>query len=263
MVGPMLGLSVNTSIIITICATVMGSVVPALTATLCPLTGLRQIAISRYSLGLWGSRLAAILNIVINIGYSVIAAILGGQLLRAVSEGSLSLAVGIAVIIFVALIVSIFGYGIIHSFGRYAWPFALALICALYGQSAKFLSSASDLSLATGADLSGICLTYFATIFGVCAAWCTISGDYYVHYPSHTKKGLTFGLTYVGLLVPTIFVGVLGNLLGGIVRTNGELALVHDQAGAGGLILAIMSPPDAWGKLACVVFALSFREYQV
>ncbi|OAQ59236.1 nucleoside transporter [Pochonia chlamydosporia 170] len=256
--GPVFGLSVNTAMVLTIFATLTGSTVPAFTATLSPMTGLRQVAVSRYSLGLWGSKIAAVLNVVINVGYATIAAILGGQLLRAVSGGGLALVVGIVIIVVIAFVVSFFGYGIIHHYERYAWFFAFILICVLYGQSAKYFSPNPDVSLISGIDLSGACLSYFAIIFGVCASWCPIAGDYYVHYPAKTSKWLVFGLTYIGLTVPTIFVGILGNLFGGIILTNKALSNIHDSGGTGGLILAVMSPPDAWGKFACVFFALSF-----
>ncbi|GAO18700.1 hypothetical protein UVI_02053060 [Ustilaginoidea virens] len=256
--GPIFGISVNTSIALTTFATLAGSTAPAFTATLSPLTGLRQVAVSRYSLGLWGSKLAAILNVVINVGYATIAAILGGQLLRAVSGGSLALVVGIVIIVVIAFVVSFFGYGIIHHYERYAWFFAFVLMCALYGQSAKYLSPTPELSRYSGIDLSGACLSYFSIVFGVCVSWCPIAGDYYVHYPAKTSKWLVFGLTYVGLVVPTIFVGILGNLFGGIVLTNKALSDVHETSGTGGLILAVMSPPDVWAKFACVFFALSF-----
>ncbi|KAG8406226.1 hypothetical protein J3459_019306 [Metarhizium acridum] len=205
-----------------------------------------------------GSKFAAVLNVVINIGYATIAAILGGQLLRAVSGASLALVVGIVIVILAAFVVSFLGYGIIHHYERYAWFFAFVLICVLYGQSAKYFSPTPDAGLSSGIDLSGGCLSYFAIIFGVCASWCPIAGDYYIHYPVTTSKWLVFGLTYIGLIVPTIFVGILGNLLGGVVLTNETLSDIHRQSGTGGLILAIMSPPDAWGKFACVFFALSF-----
>lgn len=260
--GPIFGISVNTSIALTTFATLAGSTAPAFTATLSPLTGLRQVAVSRYSLGLWGSKLAAILNVVINVGYATIAAILGGQLLRAVSGGSLALVVGIVIIVVIAFVVSFFGYGIIHHYERYAWFFAFVLMCALYGQSAKYLSPTPELSRYSGIDLSGACLSYFSIVFGVCVSWCPIAGDYYVHYPAKTSKWLVFGLTYVGLVVPTIFVGILGNLFGGIVLTNKALSDVHETSGTGGLILAVMSPPDVWAKFACVFFALSFREWE-
>ncbi|OBT93536.1 hypothetical protein VE01_08294 [Pseudogymnoascus verrucosus] len=258
MLGPIFGLSVNTSIILTIFATVIGSTIPAFTATLCPPTGLRQIAVARYSLGIWGAKLCSILNIIVNIGYATISSILGGELLRAVSGGSLSLAVGIVIIVIISFVVSFFGIAIIHNYERYAWIFAAILMCVLYGQASKHFTPTPGFNLAVGLDYSGGCLSYFAIIFGVCSSWCPIVGDYYVHYPVNTSKWLVFGLTYFGLLIPTIFVGILGNCFGGIIAANHDLAAIYHENGVGALILTIMSPPEAWGKFACIVFALSF-----
>lgn len=260
MLGPIFGISVNTSIILTIFATLTGSAVPAFTATLCPPTGLRQIAVARYSLGIWGARLSAVLNVVINVGYGTIAAIVGGQLLRAVSGGGLALVVGIVIVVVLAYVISFFGFAVIHHYERYAWILAFILLCVLYGQARPYFSPVPNLSLDSGIDFSGACLSYFAIIFGVGASWCPIAGDYYVHYPADTNKWLVFGLTYVGIIVPSIFVGILGNYFGGIIFAHDDLFAVYESGGVGALILQLMSPPDAWGKFACVIFVLSFRE---
>lgn len=260
MLGPIFGLSVNTSIILTVFATLIGAVIPAFTGTLSPATGLRQIALSRYSLGMWGARLCAVLNVIINIGYATIGSIVGGQLLRAVSGGTLSLAVGIVIVIVVAYVVSFFGYAVIHHYERYAWIVAFVLICALYGQSHKHFSPTPSFSFDKGLTYSGSCLSYFAIIFGVCASWCPISGDYYVHYAPNTSKWLVFGLTYIGIVLPTIFVGILGNYFGGIISADEELGALYESEGVGALILAVMSPPSGWGKFACVIFTLTFRK---
>ena len=112
----------------------------------------------------------------------------------------------------------------------------------------------------SGLDYSGACLTYFAVIFGVCCSWSPISGDYYVHYFADTSKWQMFGLTYAGLVLPTIFVGVLGNYFGGIIASDERLAAIYADGGVGSLMLAVMSPPAAWGRFACILFVLSFRE---
>ena len=261
LLGPIFGISVNASILLTVFATLTGSVGPAFTATLSPPTGLRQIAVARYSLGMWGARLAAVLNVVINVGYATIAAIVGGQLLRAVSGGGLTLAVGIVIVLAAAYVVSFLGYSIIHVYDRYAWMFALVLLCVLYGQSAQYFPADGWSSFDKGTTDSGSCLSYFAIIFGMCVSWCPIAGDYYVHYPPNVNKWLVFGLTYAGICLPTIFVGILGNYFGGIIVSNTDLGNLYYKDGVGALILRVMSPPDAWGKFACIFFVLSFRKF--
>lgn len=257
MLGPIFGISVNNSIILTIFSTIIGSTIPAFTATLSPPTGLRQIAVSRYSLGIWGAKLCSILNILINVGYGVIGSIVSGQLVRAVSGGKVSLVVGIIVVVVIAYAVSFFGFTLIHHYERYAWTLALVLLCVLYGQSHQYFTPTPGMNAVSGATLSGACLTYFAIIFGVCASWCPIAGDYYVHYPANTNKWMVFGLTYVGLTVPTIFVGILGNYFGGIIFAHANLSKIYGTEGVGGLILAVMSPPTAWAKFACIIFVLT------
>lgn len=106
---------------------------------------------------------------------------------------------------------------------------------------------------------AGAGLSYFALIFGEAAAWCSMSGDYYVHYPANINKLLVFWMTWIGLVVPTFFVLVLGNLFGGIVLTNQAMSDIYDDGGIGALILATMSP-SGWSKFVCVMYALSFSK---
>lgn len=256
MLGPIIGLSVNTSIILSVFACAIGATIPAFTATLTPRTGLRQVVVARYSLGIWGAKICAALNVLVNVGYATIAAIVAGQLLRAVSGGHLSMVVGILVIVIVAFVVSFFGYAIIHHYERYAWIIALILLSVLYGQSHKYFTTIpGEGASIKGADYSGACLTYFAVIFGVCCSWCPIAGDYYIHYPVKTNSWLVFALTYAGIVLPSIFVVVLGNYFGGIIAAHPHLAGIYHTGGVGALILRVMSPPEVWGKFASVVFA--------
>ena len=257
MLAPEFGLSVNTSVILTVCATITGSVWPAFTATLSPPTGLRQIAVSRYAFGVWGSKLCGFLNVIVNVGYAVISCVLGGQLVSAVSDETLPLALGIVLIALLGLGVSFLGFRIIHVYERYAWVLALIVFCIAFGQSAPYFSPTPDLSVVSGLDYTGACLTYFAIVFGVCTSWCPIAGDYYVHYPADVNPWLVFGLTWLGQSVPMIFVGLLGNYLGGAVQAHSDLSEVYEASGVGSLLLEVMQP-IGWAKTACIIFFLSF-----
>src|SRR5215471_1005084 len=148
--GPIFGLSVHTSVILTVFATLIGTLFPAFTATLSPPTGLRQIAVCRYAFGIWGAKLCSLLNIVVIIGFAVIDSVIGGQLLAAVSGGDLPLAVGIIIVVLVAFVVSFFGYAIIHVYERYAWIFAFVLLCVQWGQASRYFSPTPGLNQVTG-----------------------------------------------------------------------------------------------------------------
>ena len=263
MLGPLTGLTINVSVALSIFATAIGAMVPAFSATLCPPTGLRQIAVSRYAFGIWGAKICGLLNMITNTGFAVLSCIVGGQLLKAVSDESLPLVVGIIIIVAISYIVAFFGFGIVHQYEHYAWVVAFILLCVQWAQSAKHFPSSRGTSLASGSDYTASCLNYFAVVFGLSAAWCSLSGDYYVHYPPDSRKWLVFGLTHMGICIPTIFVLILGNFYGGIVAANEDLAGIYGDGGIGALILATMRP-TAFAKFTAVAYVLSFgKKFQI
>jgi purine-cytosine permease-like protein len=64
-------------------------------------------------MGYWPSNLVAVLNIIFMIGYCVISCILRAQILSAVSEGSMSVVVGISITALINWLVAVLG--ILHS----------------------------------------------------------------------------------------------------------------------------------------------------
>lgn len=70
-------------------------------------------------MGWWPVKLCVLLNLVILIGYSMIGAVVAGQILSAVSSnGSLSVAVGIVITAIVTWVVTTFGIKIFHYYER-------------------------------------------------------------------------------------------------------------------------------------------------
>lgn len=259
LLGPIFGLSVNDSVVITVLGTALGSIVPAFTATLCAPTGLRQIAVCRYAFGIWGAKVCGLLSVIVNLGFGTIACIVAGELISAISGGTVTIVVGIIILSVTAYVISILGFRIILLYDQVAWVLILVLMCVEYGQAAKYFSPTPGLSYTSGEDRTGVALSYFAIIFGTAAAWAAMSGDYYVHYPADISKWLVFGLTWVGLTLPTCFIVVLGNLFGGIILTNETMADRYDKGGIGALLLATMSPVG-YAKFVGVMYTLSMGE---
>lgn len=73
-------------------------------------------------MGYWPSKIACFLNIVIMVGYGTIDCIIGGQILSAVSGGSMSIVVGIIIVALVSWIVAVFGLAVFHVYERYLIP---------------------------------------------------------------------------------------------------------------------------------------------
>lgn len=69
-------------------------------------------------MGYWPSKICALLNIVIMVGYSMINCIIGGQILSAVSGGSMSIVVGIIIIAGISWAIAVFGMSMFHAYER-------------------------------------------------------------------------------------------------------------------------------------------------
>ena len=74
-------------------------------------------------MGYWPSKLIAVLNIILMIGYVVISCIIGGQILSAVSGGSMSVVVGIVIIVIITWAIAVFGMTPFHVYERYVLCF--------------------------------------------------------------------------------------------------------------------------------------------
>ena len=69
-------------------------------------------------MGYWPAKLPTLLNIVLMVGYCTIDGIIGGQVLSAVSGGSMTIAVGIVVVSIVSWVIAVFGMAIFHKYER-------------------------------------------------------------------------------------------------------------------------------------------------
>ena len=69
-------------------------------------------------MGYWPSKLTCILNMIIMVGYGTISCIIAGQILSAVSDGSMTIIVGIVITALISWLVAVFGMGLFHIYER-------------------------------------------------------------------------------------------------------------------------------------------------
>ena len=69
-------------------------------------------------MGYYPSKIACLLNMVIMLGYGMIDCLVGGQVLSAVSGGSMSVVVGIIIIAIISWAVVLFGMKVFHIYER-------------------------------------------------------------------------------------------------------------------------------------------------
>lgn len=181
-----------------------------------------------------------------------------GQILSAVSDYKLTIAVGCIIIAVIGYVISIFGFALIHTYEKYSWIMTFILMCVLIGQVAPQV----DPSLPgeeSGILFAGTFLSFMAINFSSASGWCSIASDYYCNYPANTKSWKIFTLTLLGISVPTIFVTVIGACLGNAAissTTNTTLITAYSDHGLGGLLREAYHPLG-WSKFCLVMLTFS------
>jgi NCS1 nucleoside transporter family len=255
--GPEFGLTLGQSVAAIVVGTFLGALCTAYTGTLGPKTGLRQIATSRYSFGFWGAKLCSVLNVIVGGGFAVVNVVITGQMLSAVSDFSMTVAVGCVIVAVISYIVSVFGFAIIHTFEKYSWIVSFILLCVLIGQAAPHVGPSAP-GYGTNLEVAGSWLSFMAICFSSSSGWCSIAADYYCNYPATTKSWKVFSLTLAGVTIPTVFVTVIGACIGNaaLLEAYPPYADAYNNHSLGGLLREIFHPLG-WSKFCLVILTFS------
>lgn len=226
--------------------------------------GLRTIACSRYSFGFWGAKLASVLNVVIGGGFYVVNLVVVGQILRAVSDYTMSIVVGIIIVSIVSYLLSVFGFRIIHTYEKYSWIITFILLLVLVGQVAPHVHP--DISgFDPGLSGAGAFLTMAATTFSNASGWCSIASDYTPHYSKYVSSVKIFILATTGVFIPVTFSIIVGICLGNAAITaptaDPSLNVAYANAygsnsNLGGLLLEAYHP-TGFAKFAAIILTFS------
>lgn len=256
MIGPVvLNLGFLDASLCAILGMLLGNLPVAYIATFGPRSGLRTLSFSRYIMGWHPAKLTVLLNIVDNLGYSMINCVIAGQMLSAVSSGSnLSVVIGIVIVSIITLVVSTFGYQVFHYYERYAWVPQLVALCILAGVAGPDFNIAST-SQGTSATIAGNRLSFFSLCFAAAIAYCGCSGTFFVYYPESTAGWKVFLPTMISLSLSFAFTHILGVGLacGMTMKRSWQEAYDISQ---GALIVAGYAPLGPFGSFCSVLVAL-------
>lgn len=249
------GLSLKQSILICIFGSILGASVSASCATFSAATGLRQISVSRYSFGWYPNKIIALLNAIVQLGWAAVGCISGGIALTAVADGAMSLVVGIIIIAVVSLLISLAGLRYILVYERYAWLVFFVIFMIIFGMAGPYADNTTPAS-STGVDLSAAVLSVLAIIYGSSASWCTMVGDYYVHYPAHTSRLKIFLLTTAGIAIPTSIGMTAGCVVASALNNMADWKSTYEDDSIGFLVLKVIHPVG-FAKFILVIFSFS------
>ena len=249
------GLSLKQSVLIVIFASILGGALTGFCATFGGATGLRQISVSRYSFGWWPNKLIALLNGIQQMGWAAVSCITGGLALTAVSDGHVSLILGIVILAVVALFISFVGLNAILVYERYAWMIFFVIFMIIYGETGRYVDNESP-ATAEGLTLSGSLLSLLAVVYGSSASWCTMASDYYVHYPANVNRVKVFLMTTLGIALPTCIPMIAGCVVASAFKNKQEWQSAYEDQGLGYLIQDMLHP-RGFAKFLLTLLVLS------
>ena len=155
--------------------------------------------VARYSMGYWPAKLTCVLNLVIMVGYTITNCIIAGQILSAVSGGSMSVVVGIIITALISWLFAVFGMAAFQAYERYvrilrppstafltlmvnrwAWIPQLIVFLVLAGIASRNFDTSSRSSGGSAAVSAGR-LTFFSLSLCAPVSWAAAASDYYVY----------------------------------------------------------------------------------
>ena len=153
MLGPNFGLGLQECSLVILFFCLPTAVFPVYLGTLGPKTGLRQMIQARYSFGRYLVSVPVALNLATLTGFIVVACVIGGQCLSAISDGDISETVGIVIVGALALLISFCGYDVLHRYERFAWIPALVCFVIVTGCGGSQLKKQAVTEPATAAAM--------------------------------------------------------------------------------------------------------------
>ncbi|KIJ48631.1 hypothetical protein M422DRAFT_162232, partial [Sphaerobolus stellatus SS14] len=239
--------------------TIVGSACVGFVAMLGPKLGMRTMVITRYSFGYWGGTVVAFLNVITQMGFSVIAVILAGQVLHNLNH-NLPLAVGVVITGYVSppllfplnVPLNVF----LHYYERYAWLVILAvfiMILSLAGKEGYDLKAQKALEDPPGHLRAADILSFGVIMFSAPASYAPMAADYNCRLPPKTSKAKVFWLTFFGNLLGMMSIVIVGALL----MTVPSYSDAYVQGGPAMVFSKVFEPWKAGGDFILVIIMLS------
>lgn len=209
-----LGLNIFWALIAAVTGNLIGGIFMALHSVQGPRLGIPQMIQSRAQFGMVGASLPLVLVIVLYLGSYAAGAILGAQALHNMLP-FISVTWGLIFIGAITFLITLFGYELIHMVERYltiifAIVFAIVTVVVLQMDFPAGSFAISDFHLPT-----------FLMIVSLMAAFQLSYGPYVADYsrylPSNVSSKATFGYSYAGSVIGTIWMMGLGILLIGTI----------------------------------------------
>lgn len=223
-----------------------------------PKLGLRQIFLSKYLMGNYAMRIFAFINMVACVGWGAVNIMASAQLLNIVNNGACPPWAGCLILIVCTILVTFFGYHVIHTYEKYSWiPNAIIflIIIARMSMSGNFEFG----EMKGGSVTAGHVLSFGGTVYGFATGWTTYASDYTVYQRRDSNPWRIFFGILIGLYTPLVFTLILGAACATGTLKDARWNELYQTKSISGLVYAILVEKSlhGFGEFCCVLLALS------
>ncbi|RPD65747.1 purine-cytosine permease [Lentinus tigrinus ALCF2SS1-7] len=247
------GLGLRDSLLVLLVVDLITCAIPAYFAIFGPKLGMRSMVVARYSWGYYGSTIPSAFNVFSMEGFLIVNCIIGGQILASVSD-RLDDTLGIVIIGIISLVVTFFGYRVIHWYETIAWiPSAITFIVMLAVGGQHLGSHIPPDPPASAAAI----VSFGTTIASTVISWCIMTSDYGVYHSRHASSMRVFLYSYTGFLTASLCGHMLGAAFAAAAPAVPSWDAGFDNGNSvGGLVAAVLAPAGGFGKFLTVLIAL-------
>ena len=212
-----------------------------------PKYGVPQMVLSRLGFGYWGNALPAGLNsVTAGIGWFAVNSVSGAFALNALTHWPKVLC--LLIIVVVQVFVAFFGYNLVHTFERYAFPVLTVIFLIASG---VILSKAHP--GAVHHTIPGAFLLAFGASFGYAAGWNPYASDYTRYFKPETSKAAIALWSGLGLFLSCALLEIVGAAAG----TVASAVKVFNTNPTGGFTGLLATPLADLTLLAIALGAVS------
>ncbi|KAL4872793.1 hypothetical protein BDV12DRAFT_210135 [Aspergillus spectabilis] len=220
-----------------------------------PRSGHRTLIVSRYLVGFNPSKVCCVLNVLTNLGYGMMSSMVGGQILSKISDGAVSVVVGIIIVALVSLVVATFGMHIFQYYERYAWFPQLTVFCILLGSAGPEFDF-NTISKGSAEQVNANRLAFISLCLASALSWVPGAADYHVYYSPDTGTWRIWSMTTIGVGLAMTITLLLGVGLGTGVAHNPSWATIYDGT-PGSLLIAGYGRLGGFGKFCAFINVLT------
>ncbi|NMP24536.1 purine-cytosine permease family protein [Sulfobacillus harzensis] len=236
-----LGLDLAWAIVVILVGNLVGAIFMAYHSAQGPKLGIPQMIQSRAQFGVVGAIIPLVIVILMYLGFFASSGVIGGQALSGLTGGSVSIDPAIIILSIVATAVTIVGYDLIHAVERWlSLVFAVVFIIVTV--------KAFSLPMPHGTwSLAHPNWPMILLMLTIAVTWqisyAPYVADYSRYMPKSTSISRTFGFTYAGTVLSSVWMMTLGSVLTVGIKNflnNSSANVAHLLGGGGWAVLMFL-----------------------